>query len=107
MLLKDQMFCTSACQGDPISAFLFILTFEISFIFIKKYLKIKSKDIFEHCFLYNAYADMAFFLLMHNPLKTYLIYIKSEIVGLGTLKRTQLVVCVLALEYPDIYYEAI
>ena len=77
ILLKDQQSCvinggtTTQCfnlergapQGDPVSAYLFILVLEILFLFIKKHPEIKGIEIFEHCFLYTAYADdTAFFL---------------------------------------------
>ena len=52
-----------ARQGDPISAYLFILCLEILFIFIKNNLRIKGIKIFEHCFIYSAYADDATFFL--------------------------------------------
>ena len=49
-------------QGEPISAYLFILVLEILLLFIKKHPEIKSIEMFEHCFLYTAYVDdTAFF----------------------------------------------
>ena len=44
-------------QGDPISAYLFILVLEIAFIFIKENKNIKSINTFDNIFLYCAYAD--------------------------------------------------
>ena len=44
-------------QGDPISAFLFTLDLEVSFVLIKTNNKIKGLDIYGHNFLYTAYAD--------------------------------------------------
>ena len=76
ILLKDQQSCVinggtttqyfnlerDACQGDPVSVYLFILVLEI-LLFIKKHPEIKVIEIFEHCFLYTAYAhDTTFFL---------------------------------------------
>ena len=49
-----------ACQSDPISAFLFILTLEKSFILIKSKPEVEGLTIFE----YNStYADDTTFLL--------------------------------------------
>ena len=50
-----------ARQGDPISAYLFILVIEILFRFIKSNEKIEGLTFFNHCFLYTAYADDAMF----------------------------------------------
>lgn len=48
-------------QGDPISAFLFILALEILFLFFKKNFDLKG--LFDHCYLYWAYAyDTIFFV---------------------------------------------
>ena len=47
-------------QGDPVSAYLFLLVLEIAFTFIKenKNIKnIKGINIFDNIFLYSAYAD--------------------------------------------------
>ena len=46
-----------ACQGDPISAYLFILAFEILFLLIKENPHIKGLTIFDHCYLYSTHAD--------------------------------------------------
>ena len=50
-------------QGDPISAYSFILVLEIAFNFIKENKNIKSINIFDNIFLYSAYADDATFYL--------------------------------------------
>ena len=46
-----------ARQGDPISAYLFILALKILFLLIKENPRIKGLNIFDHCYLYSAYAD--------------------------------------------------
>ena len=51
-----------ACQGDPISAFLFVLALEI-FIHIKLKPEIEGMTIFDYNYLYSAYAgDTTIFL---------------------------------------------
>ena len=71
ILLKDQQSCVingrtttqyfnlerGARQADTVSADLFILVLEILFLFIRKHPEIKGIEIFEHCFLFIAYAD--------------------------------------------------
>ena len=52
-----------ASQGDPISAYLFILCLEIIFILIKANKRVKGINIFEHTFWYSAYADDTTFFL--------------------------------------------
>ena len=44
-------------QGDPISAYLFIFALENSFHLIKSKFEIKGLAIYDHCYLYPAYAD--------------------------------------------------
>ena len=46
-----------ARQGDPISAYLFILALEILFLLVKENPCIKGLNIFDHCHLYSPYAD--------------------------------------------------
>ena len=122
ILLKSQQSCvinggtTTQCfnlergapQGDPVSAYLFILVLEILFLFIKKHPEIKGIEIFEHCFLYTAYGeDTTFFLKdaqsienlveifntisLFSGLKPNLT--KCEIAGIGALKGVQVAVC--------------
>ena len=50
-------------QGDPTSAYLFILVLEIAFTFIKENKNIKGINIFDNIFLYSAYADDTTFFL--------------------------------------------
>ena len=44
-------------QGDPISAYLFIIALEIIFVIKKSNANIKTRYIFNHNYLYTAYAD--------------------------------------------------
>ena len=50
-------------KGDPISAYLFIIFLEIIFAMIKSNLNIKGLTIFNHNYLYTAYADDTTFFL--------------------------------------------
>ena len=52
-----------ARQGDPISAYLFIMALEALFILVKNNSCIEGLKIFDHIFLYSAYADDTTFLL--------------------------------------------
>ena len=77
ILLKDPKSCVinggtttqyfnlerGARQDDPVLAYLFILVIEILFRFVEKYPDKKGIEIFEHCFLYTAYADDTTFFL--------------------------------------------
>ena len=44
-------------QGDPISAYLFIISLEVGFSLIKVNPNIEGLQFFSHTFLYSAYAD--------------------------------------------------
>ena len=44
-----------ARQGNPISAYLFILCLEIVFILIKANKRVKGTNIFEHTYFYSAF----------------------------------------------------
>ena len=59
-------------QGDPISAYLFILVLEIVFAVIKSNQNIDKLRILEHDFLYTAYGDENAFLVKNQ---TYVIEI--------------------------------
>ena len=50
-------------QGDPISAYFFILVLEFAFIFIMQNENMNGLNIFENTFLYTAYADDTTFFL--------------------------------------------
>ena len=73
-------------QGNPISAYLFILVLEIVFLMIKTN---QPPKIFGHDFLYTAYADETTFLIRNKnsimePLNVFDIF--SVISGLKTNK---------------------
>ena len=99
-----------ARQGDPVSAYLFILALEVLFVFIKSNENIKGIEIFKHAFLYTAYADDSTFFLRDIPSVKELINSfnqfyhfsglkanieKCEIAGIGSLKEYAEAVCVL------------
>ena len=50
-------------QGEPISAYFFILVLEIVFLFTKESKKINGLDILDKTFLYTAYTDDTTFFL--------------------------------------------
>ena len=95
-------------QGDPISAYLFILVLEILFLFIKESKKINGLNIFYKTFLYTAYAnDTTFFLKdtksvteLMNIFDTFLKFSglkpnksKCGIAGIGPLKGVRAALC--------------
>ena len=79
----------------------------VLFVFIKEHPEIKGIEIFEHCFLYTAYADNLMFFLKYaqsieNPVEIFNTSLfsgmkpnltKSEIAGIRALKRVQVAVC--------------
>ena len=99
------MLGSGACQGDPISAFLFILALEILFLVIKP--EIAGLSIFDYCYLYSAYADDTTFFLkdtisIKNIVDTFHLFSefsglkpnfsKCAITGIGVLKGFQVAV---------------
>ena len=63
-------------QGDPISAYVFILCFfEILFILIKNDPNIKGIENFECCYLYTTYADYTTFFLKDENSITHLSFL--------------------------------
>ena len=95
-------------QGDPISACLFILVLEIFFLCIKENKNIKGLNIFNHIFLYTAYADDTTFFLkdkesLTEVMKAFDIFSsfsglkpnksKCEVAGIGALKGAKMALC--------------
>ena len=95
-------------QGDPISAYLFVLVLEIVFLFTKESKKINDLNIFDKTFLYTAYADNTTFFLKDKKSVVELMNIfytfsefsglkpnksKCEIAGIGALKGVQVALC--------------
>ena len=80
ILIKNQISCVvndgittkffsldrEARQGDPISAFLFILALEVFFVLLKSNNNIKGLDIYGHKLLYTAYADDSSFFFKNK-----------------------------------------
>ena len=97
-----------ACQGDPISAYLFILALDIPFLLIKNDSSIKGLKVFDYVFLYMTYTDdsMFFFkdLVSVKKLLDIVSYYskycglkpnfsKCEIAGIGSLKGVEVAAC--------------
>ena len=95
-------------QGDPISAYLLILVLEIIFQCIKENKNIKGLNIFNHIFLYTAYADDTTFFLkdkesLTEVMKAFDIFSsfsglkpnksKCEVAGIGALKGAKMALC--------------
>ena len=134
ILLNDQQSCVlngglttqyfklerGARQGDPISAYLFIIALEVLFILIKNKDNIKGIDLYDHSFLFTAYADDSTFFLkdivsVRVLIDTFKLFScfsglkpninKCEIAGLGILKGVQKAVC--GLQNIDLTNDAI
>ena len=65
-------------QGDPISAYLFVLVLEIVFLLIQENKKIHGLNIFNHTFLYTAYADDTTFFLSNQQSVTEVIKVFEQ-----------------------------
>ena len=109
-----------APQGDPISAYLFILALEILFLLIKENPHLKGSNIFYHCYLYCAYADdTTFFLKDVNSIKKMVNrfhifscflelipnFSKCEIAGIRVLKGVKVAIC--GIQYVDLVLDTI
>ena len=97
-----------ARQGDPVSAYLFILVLEVVFRLIKSSHKINGLELKELMFLYSAYADDTTFFVgdldsaskIFKVFDTFSIYSglkpnmkKCEIAGIGSLKGVKVALC--------------
>ena len=97
-----------ARQGDPISAYLFILVMEVLFTLIKNNEKIQGLDILNYRSLYSAYSDDSIFFLPNiesaievaRTFKEFSSFSdlspnisKFEIVVIGSLKGVETAVC--------------
>ena len=97
-------------EGDPISEYLFILVLEIAFIFIKTNNNIEGLNIFNHNFLYTAYADDTTFFIKNVNSATEIIKMfdyfplfsglninktKCKIAGIGVLKGVKVLLILL------------
>ena len=97
-----------AQQGDPIAAYLFILSLKMLFIMIKENDSIKPLEICDSTFLYSAYADDATFFLkdeesvkaLFETIKLFSSYsdlkpnyTKCEVAGIGVLKGASWALC--------------
>ena len=95
-------------QGDPISAYLFILVLEIVFAVIKQNPKINGLEFFQNKILYTAYADDTTFFLKNKKSVEEVLFnfnefsifsglkpnlSKCEIAGIGALKGVKVALC--------------
>ena len=91
-------------QGDPISAYLFILLLPVVFVMIKSNQNIGKLRIFEHDLLYTAYTNTTFAVKQQTSVIWILVFdnfskisgrepnkSKCEIAGIGALKEITVV----------------
>ena len=69
-----------ACQSGPILAYLFIFALEVLFELIKNYADMRGIPIFNHAFLYTAFADDSIFFLndllsVENLIDTFTVFL--------------------------------
>ena len=96
-----------ARQGDHISAYIFIPTLEVLSFLVRNNKDIKGLNVFDHLFLYTAYADDTFFLenkeSIEELVKTFTLFSsfpglkpnisKCEICALDSLEGVEVPVC--------------
>ena len=91
-------------RGDPIFVYIFILALEVLSFLVRYNKDIKGLNIFDHLFLYTAYADDAtFFLEKRN--ETFTLFsslsglkpniFKCGICGFDHLKGVEMAICVM------------
>ena len=76
-------------QGDPISAYLFILVLEVVFMLMNQNKNIKGLNLFDHTFLYTAYADDTTFFLKDMKSVTEVMIIFDKFSFYSGLKRNR------------------
>ena len=107
-------------QGDPISAYLFILVLKTAFLFIMQIKNINDLNIFKNTFLYKTYADDTKFFIKDEKSVIELMKIfdifstfsglkpnknKCEIAGLDALRGVKLAFC--GIKCIDLMFNAI
>ena len=60
-------------SDDPVSVYLFSLALEILFHLIRSKPEFKGRAIFDHCYLYSAYADETTFFLQDTISKKHMV----------------------------------
>ena len=95
-------------QGDPLTAYRFILVLEIAFTEIKRNRNIRSLNVCNNDFLYTAYADSTTLFLQNEKSATEVLNsfntmfqfsglkinkLKCEVAGIGVMKRVEVALC--------------